>query len=270
MGEKPPKFERRPEHVPADWLTRQQAQKALGNMTAYLLGKYMKDLGAEFPGSVVDLGPGKAAYLSPAFVDVIRTAHASVEHIKNVSGYKNRTEVVQAIEADEGSFFPLITENPPDMAKGEMRLLRNNNSQIFPYYSEAYVERLRLAYAIKQGGGKKRESKPTVIRAAEENLEPRVLGPAVNRAADILDEQKVVADKLVDLTEAQRARAVDKMAVLIRQLQRIERFYTRDTAFRSTLDQCYAAADALRVGGRMPAGLDRLFEKAERYLTSDE
>lgn len=255
--------ERRPANVPADWLTRQQVEVRLG-LTPTRLRKYVTELASQFPEDIVDLGPSRPAYLSPLIVAAIAELHNSTESVERVTGYLNRTEAVEKIGCTNWDFPGLVKENPPVVADGDMRLLRNLNSQIFPYYALAYIERLVSAYALQQA------NKPRGQRGSAARPIGTKRGPTVHPMADVLQRRTVVEAGLVELSDDQRASYHQRVNETIGRLQFIERRFQQDPAFKQLLQQLYMADGALTKAAPMPRGLDRLLERAEGYIHRDE
>ena len=251
-----PKIERRPAHIPPTWRTRQQAQADLALRSPTALTKLLE----QFQPAAKDFQiHGKAGYLSPPLIERMRLELSVVEDIRNLPGYQSGTAAQEVIGCSFAKFSALTKDCPPSVQNRDVVKARNNNSEVGPVYSPAYIDKLKLIY---------QPPAPRQVRdrpAKTDTVQPsHALKEQMLRRIETAGEPH-----LVNPSQAERVALHTQVTATIKLLDAVPR-HRRDSAFPQLLGQLYSASEYLQGTQPMPQGVERLLAKVQRYLHQDE
>lgn len=188
---KPVREQRRPEHIPQDWLTRQKAQAELRLRSPYGLVKLLAQLQPTDQDFQV---VGQAGYLSPRLIERMRLELATVEDIRDLPGYLSGMAAQAAIGCNFTKFSELVLAYPPSVQTREVVKARNNNSEVNPVYSPTYVDSLKRFYEPVQR--KTTGSQSSSTPGLEGDRNPRPSHALVDKVLERID--RTPEAKLVD------------------------------------------------------------------------
>lgn len=253
--------DRRPESIPADWLTRQKAQAALNLRSPTALIKLLDKLA---PNETEFRIVGQVGYLSPPLVDRLKFELAEIEDIRDLPGYMPATTAHVEVGCSYAKFCDLVNEYPPSVRQREVVKARNNNSEVSLVFSPAYVNSLFRVY-------EPRRRNSAEFRSTRPHTEPIEGSDA--RSHGIKEEifrriESAPVPNLIDPDRAERDQLLGKVQAALDRLNNVPNV-ARDRGFTQLMSQLRQVVVELNGSQPMPKGVERLLDQAKKYLRID-